>query len=91
MDNFKYKWRYSDNDRPKGVCYDCKMKYSDFPDMSIPDDLWEEINPTYHNGAGLLCPTCIANRLNYLKRWYSLVILIEDSIDRALKDTRVLK
>ena len=38
--------------------------------MIIPNDLWELINPTYHIGAGLLCPTCIASRLNYINKWY---------------------
>lgn len=67
---YKYKWKYDDHERPYGRCYDCKMSYSDFPDMIIPDDLWELINPTHHKGAGLLCPTCIAKRLNYLGLWY---------------------
>jgi hypothetical protein len=46
------------------------MKYGEFPDMTISDEYWEKINPTEHKGAGLLCPTCIANRLNYLGLWY---------------------
>lgn len=56
--------KYGDLERPKGVCYDCRIPYNSFPDMVIEDDLWEQINPTHHKGAGLLCPTCIANRLN---------------------------
>ena len=46
------------------------MKYGEFPDLIIPNHLWELINPTHHEEAGLLCPTCIANRLNYLGEWY---------------------
>jgi len=46
------------------------MKYGEFPDLIIPNYLWELINPTQHEDAGLLCPTCIANRLNYLGEWY---------------------
>jgi hypothetical protein len=71
IDKYKYKWKYHDNERPYGQCYDCGIRYGEFPDMIIPDDFWELINPTYHKGAGILCPTCIANRLNYLDKWYS--------------------
>jgi len=70
---YRYQWKYQDDERPNGCCYDCRMKYSTFPDMIIPDVLWEKINPTYHKGAGILCPTCIANRLNYLGLWYGVV------------------
>lgn len=66
---YHYKWRHKDSERPQVCCYDCRMKYSEFPDMIIPDDLWELINPTYHEGAGLLCPTCIANRLDHIHMW----------------------
>lgn len=55
--------KYQDGDRPKGQCYDCRANYKSFPDMVISDELWEKINPTYHKGAGLLCPTCISIRL----------------------------
>ena len=70
MNNYKYKWKYKDKERPQGCCYDCRISYNEFPDMIIPDELWELINPTYHNDAGLLCPTCIANRLDYINKWY---------------------
>lgn len=66
MKSYKAKWRYKDNERPNGCCYDCRMKYSEFPDLIIEDELWELINPTTHEGAGLLCPTCILNRLKYI-------------------------
>jgi len=69
--SYRFKWIYLDKERPEGCCYDCRMKYGDFPDMIIPDELWEKINPTHVDGAGLLCPTCIANRLDYLGLWYS--------------------
>lgn len=56
--------RYSDDDRPWSHCYDCNLPYKDFPcDMLIQDDLWELINPTEHQGGGLLCPNCICARL----------------------------
>jgi hypothetical protein len=70
-ENYRYKWRYSDDERPRGCCYDCRIKYSEFPDVIISDELWEEINPTTYEGSGLLCPTCMANRLNYLGKWNS--------------------
>jgi hypothetical protein len=35
--------------------------------------LWEEINPTEHEGSWILCPTCIVNRLNYLNLWYDVL------------------
>jgi len=71
-EDYKNKWQYSEDERPKGCCYDCRMKYDQFPDMIIPDVLWELINPTKIEGAGLLCPTCIANRLDFLGIWYDL-------------------
>jgi hypothetical protein len=71
---YKHQWLYEDAERPEGCCCDCGMKYSEFPDMVIPDELWERINPTRHKGAGLLCPTCISKRLDHLGLWYGLVI-----------------
>lgn len=59
--------KYKDKERPKGKCYDCGLPYSSFPDMCISNELWEKINPTYHKGAGLLCPTCISIRLREIK------------------------
>jgi hypothetical protein len=56
--------RFSDKERPHGQCYDCGLPYDDpgWIDILVPDDVWEIINPTYHEGAGLLCITCIARR-----------------------------
>lgn len=59
--------KYKDDERPANCCYDCKISYGSFPDLTISDDLWEQINPTYHKGAGLLCPTCTAKRLAKIK------------------------
>ena len=70
MNNYKYKWKYKDSERPHGYCYDCRIPYGEFEDMIIPNELWSLINPTYHIGAGLLCPNCIINRLNCLGKWY---------------------
>lgn len=55
--------KYRDEDRPWGMCYDCKTPYDQFTDLVIPDEVWEKINPTYHEDGGLLCPTCIGLRL----------------------------
>ena len=56
--------KYNDNERPKGCCYDCSLPYGSFPcDMIIQPVLWELINPTYHKGAGLLCPNCMCARI----------------------------
>jgi hypothetical protein len=71
ISKYKYPWKHPKNARPQAVCYDCKMPYHDFQDMVIDDDLWELISPTYWQGAGLLCPTCMANRLDYLGLWYT--------------------
>lgn len=70
------KWKYADSERPKGLCYDCGRPYGSFQDLIISDDLWEQINPTYHEHAGLLCPTCICNRITliYPHAEYNLLI-----------------
>lgn len=68
---YKYPWKHPKNERPVARCYDCGLKYGDdFHDMVVPDELWEKISPTYWQGAGLLCPTCMANRLDYIGEWY---------------------
>ncbi len=48
----------------RGVCYDCGRAYGNeygFPDLIVPDELWERISPTGDRG-GLLCPSCICRR-----------------------------
>jgi uncharacterized protein (DUF983 family) len=59
---FRY-WRHFI--RPKAICYDCETPYGEGPfgDLVLPNEIWEKINPTYHKGAGLLCPNCIFERL----------------------------
>jgi len=41
-------------------CRGCGRPYSDpgFPDLIVPDDVWERISPSGDSG-GLLCPACI--------------------------------
>ena len=74
MKNYKYKWRYTGEERNPGedtCCQDCGIPYAEIEDMIIPDNLWEKINPTIHKGGGILCPTCIVNRLHYIDCWYN--------------------
>jgi hypothetical protein len=80
MDNYKYPWKYSRQDRPPGRygrCYDCGAPYNSFHDMMIPDDMWELISPSTIEGGGLLCPTCMVNRLEYLNLWYDILSPLE--------------
>ncbi len=56
-------WKYDEWERPRGKCYDCRRPYSTFRDVVVPDSVWEAINPTFHEGAGLLCPLCILRRI----------------------------
>jgi hypothetical protein len=73
-DGSRRRWRYPDAERPgwkdgepvSGMCYDCRIPYGAFEDIHLPNDLWERINPTPHEGAGLLCPNCIFERLHHL-------------------------
>ncbi|HEX8184360.1 MAG TPA: hypothetical protein VF747_06405 [Blastocatellia bacterium] len=59
----KKQWKYRDDECPQGVCYDCRIPYDNFADLSLPHEVWERINPTHHKGCGLLCPNCICERL----------------------------
>lgn len=46
------------------ACLDCGRRYGDrygFPDLIVPEDVWEAINPG-SGGGGLLCPSCICAR-----------------------------
>jgi hypothetical protein len=44
------------------VCQGCGTNYT--VDFVVPDDLWEEIKPENKQiGAGLLCGSCIAGRI----------------------------
>lgn len=49
-------------------CYDCGLPYGDpkFPDLLIPNNVWELISPSEYRGAGLLCPNCIIGRCEEL-------------------------
>jgi len=73
LEDYKYPWKYTEKERPIGksaYCYDCKMPYGEFRDMVLQNELWELINPSIYKGSGLLCPTCIANRLDFIGKWY---------------------
>ncbi|MGE5438024.1 MAG: hypothetical protein ACM3O3_12495 [Syntrophothermus sp.] len=75
MDNYKYKWRYTkeevlNNNFPKrSCCYDCGIKYVDFQELLVSNELWEKIRPSPYEHGGLLCPRCIADRAAYLGLW----------------------
>lgn len=49
-------------------CADCGRRYGDehgFPDLVVPNQVWQLISPTGHEG-GLLCPSCICKRAHDL-------------------------
>lgn len=80
-EDYRFKWDYDLNDpnKPQGCCYDCRMKYSEFPDMIISKSHWSIISPVKKaKDAGLLCPTCISNRLDWLGLWYDNYLNSED-------------
>lgn len=55
-----------DNPAGDAHCNDCLRQYGDehgFPDLTIPDAIWERISPRKDEG-GLLCPSCICKRLH---------------------------
>lgn len=67
--------RYKHYQIPKGVCYDCRISYNDFEDMIIDDALWALITPVADRDpdAGILCPSCMVNRLNKIGMWYDFL------------------
>lgn len=51
-------------DPKAATCHDCGRHYGSahgFPDLVVPNDVWEEISPTGDEG-GLLCPSCLCRR-----------------------------
>lgn len=78
FEDYKYKWRYKDDERPRGRCYYCRTPYAEFPDMIISDKFWELMNPTEHQGAGLLCPKCISDRLDYIHEYLKQYVISKD-------------
>ena len=59
-------WQYLDEERPTGCCYDCGLPYKQGADLVVSDEVWALLNPTYHEGAGLLCANCMGLRLRVL-------------------------
>ena len=85
--------RYTDEeivqrDNPP-ACFDCGLPYGGdaWMDALVPNDVWEIINPTYHEGAGILCVSCINLRcieagLLYVPVWIGSGALIsKDTLD----------
>lgn len=60
--------RYTDEERKQFEdplrCYDCGLIYGSgsWIEAVVPNNVWEQINPTYHTGVGILCINCIAVR-----------------------------
>jgi len=50
------------------ICQGCGKRYR--IDIMIPDDMWKKIKPRLKvEGAGLLCGSCIVNRLEKLNEY----------------------
>ncbi len=49
-------------------CWDCGLGYEDpgYIECVLHNHYWEQINPTYDKGCGLLCIVCIERRLSFL-------------------------
>ena len=64
----KRKWKYTDADTIGGECYDCGLDYGGgaWSDVTLPDEIWELINPTNYKGSGILCFNCMVRRLEFL-------------------------
>lgn len=57
-------------------CQACRRLYK--IDLLIPDELWEKIKPNgKHSGAGLLCGGCIIERLERIKGYNAVRIVID--------------
>lgn len=69
MSAYNHPWILPESERGKCVCADCKADYDTFQDMVVPNDLWLLISPFADEG-GLLCPTCMANRLDHIDKWF---------------------
>ena len=44
-------------------CFDCLLPYSEWVDLIVQNEVWEEINPSSRPGGGSLCPNCIGKRI----------------------------
>lgn len=67
--NQKRKWKYNTEvDTSGGECYDCGLWYGGgaWSDVTVPDEIWELINPTEFKGSGILCFNCMVRRLEFL-------------------------
>lgn len=63
------KWKYPELDGVfQHCCYDCGLEYGcdAWADISLPDEVWELINPSVNKGGGLLCFNCITRRLAFI-------------------------
>lgn len=68
-------------------CYDCDMPYEKFPlDVIMPDELWEQINPSLHKGGGILCATCIWKRLALQTNQCAMYVVSEKDYTRLVQE-----
>jgi hypothetical protein len=66
---FPHTWRWPLGTKPfsdRVCCYDCLLPHPEGNDCVLPDDVWEQINPTESEGGGILCANCIMRRLDFL-------------------------
>jgi len=65
-----YPWK-RELDLTEAKCYDCGAKYKskEYIELVLPHDLWDKISPVKEKGCGLLCHTCILQRLSSLNIW----------------------
>jgi len=50
-------------------CHGCGRTYRS--DLLVPDTVWERIRPPDHKQGGLLCPTCIMDRITDAGIWHA--------------------
>ena len=66
------------------TCHNCGRKYK--VDLLVPNEIWHKIKPpNSSNEGGLLCPICIAERLENLNG-YDYWILTKDKVGDKYDD-----
>jgi hypothetical protein len=69
--------KYTDEERPPSeycACYDCGLLYQSpyWAETILENEDWELVSPSIHKGSGLLCFTCICERLDKLGLKYNI-------------------
>jgi hypothetical protein len=65
-DGARRPWHYPTRNRASWRCYDCRRDVRLVGSIALPDHMWERINPTEQQGAGVLCAQCILERFDVL-------------------------